>query len=122
MVEILVGMLIVLAIVVSSVTLAQVSSFKYYKSTYDKLQDGSLVLDYVFDGSYYFSTPDKVGKYSIGAVVFTKSDGTLEDIQVGPWDYIFGDLKSYLSPYSLYWLIKYKNWFEKNKEKFDNSK
>lgn len=118
----LVAMLIVLAIVLGVTTVVNASSFKYYKSTYDKLQDGSLVFDYTYGGLYFFCTPDKVGKHSSDVIVFTKTDGTIRDIKVGPWDYIFGDLLSWLSPYSLYWWFEYKNWFEKNKEKFDNSK
>jgi hypothetical protein len=122
MITFLVAMLIALAVLVSICTVVQASSFKYYKSTFDKLRDGSLVLDYVSGGLYFFCAPDKVGKYSSDVVVFTRFDNTFGDVKVGPYDYIFGDLLSWLSPYSLLWWFEYKDWFEKNKEKFDNSK
>lgn len=112
----LVAMLIALVVLVGVCTIVQAGSFKYYKSTYDKLQDGSLVLDYKYGGLYYFCTPGNVDKYSSDIVIFTKPDGTLKDIKVGPWDYIFGDLLSWLSPYSLYWWFEYKNWFKKTKK------
>lgn len=122
MVTFLAVMLMVLAVMVGIYTIVQASSFKYYKSTYDKLRDGSLVLDYVSGGLYFFCTPDKVGKYSSDVVIFTRFDNTFGEVKVGPYDYIFGDLLSWLSPYSLLWWFEYKDWFEKNKEKFDNSK
>lgn len=115
MVAFLVAMLIAVA---GISTLIQADSFKYYKSTYNKLQDGSLVLDYVYDGLYYFCTPENKHKYSANIVIFTNSDGTLKDIKVGPWNYIHGGALSWMSPYSLYWLFKYKDWFEKNKAEF----
>lgn len=103
-------------------TVVQVSSFSFYSKTYNRLVSGEVVFDYTYGGLYYFCEPNGIGRHSSDIVFFIKSDGSLSDVKIAPSDYIHGGFLSYISPYSLYWWFKYKDWFEKNKEKFDNSK
>jgi len=112
----------VLVIFCFACSMAQVSSFKYYKSTYDRLVDGKAMFDYSYGGLYYFCDPNNKGQYVGEIVIFTNTDGSFKDIKVGPWDYIHGGALSWMSPYSLYWWFKYKDWFEKNKERLDTLK
>jgi hypothetical protein len=100
-------------------TLAQMESFKYYSDTYEKLDNGTVVFDYEHQGLYYFCTPPEKGNYLSKFIIFT-SGGRFSDVKVGPWDYLHGDVLIWISPYSLYWWFKYKDWFEKNKDKFVN--
>jgi hypothetical protein len=111
-------LLVVTVILCFSFSIAQVGSFGYYKSTYDSLVNGTAVFDYQYGGLYYFCDPNEKGRYTSEIVIFTNGDGTLKDIKVGPCDYIHGGALSYLSPYTLYWWFKYRDWFEKNKERF----
>ena len=115
-------LLIIISILWFAGTMAQFGSFKYYKSTYDSLVNGTAILDYKYGGLYYFCDPNEKGQYSSEIVIFTHNDGTLKDVKVGPWDYIHGGLLAYMSPYSYHWLVKYRDWFEKNKNTLDSSK
>lgn len=112
--------LVILGVLWAVGSLVQVDCFSYYGKTYNRLVNGTVVLDYSFGRQYYFCNPSDKGKYSSDIVVFTNPDGTLKDVKVGPWKYIHGGLLSYMSPYTLYWLFKYKNWFEENKAEFDS--
>lgn len=102
-------------------TIAQMSSFTHYSDTYKRLVDGTAVFDYEYEGLYYFCNPTDKGSYVSEIVVFT-SGSKFSDIKVGPWEYIHGGLLAWISPYSLYWWFKYKDWFEKNKENFVNQR
>lgn len=115
-------LLIILGVIWIAGTIASFSSFKYYKSTYQKLVNGNVVFNYKSSGLYWFCEPSNKDKYIDDVVFFTHLDGTISDIKVGDGEYIHGGVLSYMSPYSLYWLFKYKNWFKENKAKFDSIK
>ena len=109
--------LILLCVLWITGSISQISSFSYYKTVYERLTTGTAVFDYEYGGLYYFCNPTDKGNYVSEIVIFT-SGGKFQDVKVGPWEYIHGGVLAWMSPYSLYWWFKYKDWFEKNKDKF----
>lgn len=114
--------LIILAVLWTIGSIVQIDCFSYYEKTYNRLVNETAVFDYVSGRLYFFCNPSDKGNYASDIVIFTNSDGTLDDVKVGPMKYIHGGLLAWMSPYSLYWFYKYKTWFEQNKDKFDSIK
>lgn len=94
--------LIYLLILITICTLVLSQDFKYYKSTYKILLEGNFKIDYSF--------PEQL-KLSNGFIWF-RYDNTFK---LSKDHYLFNAIFTYFSPYSLYWLIKYKKLM---KEKF----
>lgn len=105
-----------------SSSLIQVDCYSYYKSTYHNLTNGNLVFDYQYGGLYYFCNPNEKGKHKHEVIIFTNDNKTFRSVKVGPYKYIHGGLLTWVSPYTLYYHIQYRIWFEKNKERFDSLK
>lgn len=118
----IITLLILILVLCGIGSLVQIDSFKYYKLTYDSLVNGTVMFDYSYGGLYYFCEPSNKDQYGSEIVIFTNTEGKFRDVKVGPWEYIHGGLLSWMSPYSLYWWFKYRDWFEKNKKSFDTLK
>lgn len=99
---IVLGIVLFICICISSVVL--IDDYKYYSRTYKELPK----MKFYINGPHIYNS--KYGEPRGEFVWFVESN----DFKVGPWNYVHNNLMTYLSPYSLYWLIKYKNWFKKN--------
>lgn len=116
---VLIFLLVVLLVVWTIGSIIQMDCFLYYEETYNKLVNGTAVFDYHYGKHYYFCNPSNKGKFTSDIIVFVDKNGNFQDVKVGPWNYIHGGVLTYISPYTLYWWFKYKDWFEKNRERFD---
>ncbi|MFW6009558.1 MAG: hypothetical protein ACOCP8_09880 [archaeon] len=96
--------ILIVLMIVSTFTSLTLYSFKTYKKTYKKLDKLKYYLNY--DQIYGFEE----GKNEKLVIWFIKNN----DFYLGNGEYLHNFFISYLSPYTLYWFLKYKKWFNKN--------
>lgn len=89
----------ILSILILSSTLVLFRNYPYYKKVYNELNKYEFIID---DDLVY--TRDR------HFVWFIKDN----DFKLTKNVYLHSFFVTYCDPYSLYWLIKYKNWFNKN--------
>jgi len=105
------------------------SSYKYYKSSYNKLVNKDFIFEYKLDiqgieSIYNFidkekGTPTFVRNDEEHILIFIKeNDGISIKLNGGKSEYIHNGSLTYLDPYTLYWYIKFKKWFNENKKDF----
>lgn len=96
-------LLIALGIVILSSILTLIPDYKYYNKTYKELPNLIFKEASCSRYNYVASKDHKV-------IWFANEDSfKLTNIH-----YIHNSFYTYLNPYSLYWLIKYKKWFKQN--------
>lgn len=104
-------------------------NFSKYKENYDLLASGEYEFNWKYNGFYYFSRKDLVGKFSSLSkfsnlsMVFTykngNEDGAIDSIRL-PGDgmrFIHDGIFS-IDPYTAYYRRKFIKWFEDNKSSF----
>lgn len=85
-------------------TMVLVNDFKYYKRIYNTLPNRK-----------FYRNGDQVYSYSYGE----KDDGFVwftddNHFKLSDGHYIHNAEFTFLSPYSWYWLVKYRKWFKEN--------
>ena len=91
--------LIILSIIILSSILVLFVNYPYYKKIYNELNKYEFIID-----------DDLVYTKDFSFVWFIKDN----DFKLTDNVYLHSFFVTYCDPYSLYWLIKYKNWFNKN--------
>ena len=89
----------ILSILILSSTLVLFRNYPYYKKVYNELNKYEFIInnDLVYTKNYSF-------------IWFIKDN----DFKLTNNIYLNSSIVTYFNPYSLYWLIKYKSWFNKN--------
>lgn len=89
----------ILSILILSSTLVLFVNYPYYKKIYNQLSNYEFIIgeDIVYTKNRSF-------------IWFIKDN----DFKLTNNVYLYSSFVTYFDPYSLYWLIKYKNWFNKN--------
>ena len=101
MIILIVLVTLVLVCVISS-TAVLYSNWKYYKSTFNTLKVENF--EKVTDGYSQVRSRD-------GQIIWFTNDNSFK---LKKNIYIHNHIPTYFDPYSLYWLIKYKKWFNTN--------
>ena len=96
--------LIILSIMILSSILILFKNYPYYKKIYNQLNNYKFIID--------------------GDLVYTKNYSFVWFIEDNSFKltnnvYLLSTNATYFDPYSLYWLIKYKNWFNINVKPFN---
>jgi len=104
--------------------------YKYYKSTYEKLVNKDFIFEYRtnlegLNDIYTFTHKEKNTSLlsndddDSNILIFIKENDSISiKLSGGDLEYIHNGSLTYFDPYTLYWYLKFKIWFNNNKKDF----